>query len=156
MKVTFFRHFIVNLLSKRGFCGIIVCNKEDFSSEVVAMKLIVSCFISLILIFNVGLAYGSALPNPNSFLENVNPHLINRFDAGLGPGFKAILLMLYKVGYGVALVVTAILAIKLILTSPSKKAEVKASILPYLIGLLLLVAGVPIAIKVMEIYTILF
>ena len=35
----------------------------------------------------------------------------------------------------------------------AKKAEVKAALMPYLIGLLLLIAGVPIAIRVIEIYT---
>ena len=41
------------------------------------------------------------------------------------------------------------------LAGPSKKADVKEAFVPYLIGLLLVIVGVPIAIKVIGFFTIL-
>lgn len=117
------------------------------------MKLIVSCFISLTLLFN--LSFASAI-NGNNLLKEADSGLLEALDTGMGPGMKALLLMVYKIGYCLAIIVTVVLAIKLLLTDSRRKAEVKAAILPYLIGLLLLIAGVPIAIKVIEAYTILF
>lgn len=126
------------------------------------MRLIVSCFISLILLFNVGLAVDPssppkiALPNANSLFEDINPEFIEEIDRSLGSGLNALLLFLYNIGYGIALIVTIVIAIKLMLTQPSKKAEVKEALMPYLLGLLFLVAGVPIAIKVIELFTKIF
>ena len=116
------------------------------------MRLIVSCFVSLMLLVNTCFAKIS-LPNANNLFNNSDKSFINTLDTSLGPGLNTILLAVYKVGYAVAIIATVIIAIKLLLTTPAKKAEVKAAIMPYLIGLLLLIAGVPIAIKVIEIYT---
>ena len=121
------------------------------------MKLIVSCFVSLMLMLNVGLA-DIQLPNANNLFISNDGHdaefikSINEMSDGL----NALLVLLLQIGYGVALVVAAIFAIKILLASPAKKAEVKASLAPYFLGLLFLVAGVTIATKVIEIYTQLF
>lgn len=121
------------------------------------MKLIVSCFTSFLLLFNICFAAGAVLPNANNLFEGSNDRFIEVIDSSdAGQGLNAILLLLYKVGYGVAIIVTMILAIKLIITSPSKKADVKAGVAPYLIGLLLLIVGVPIAIKIIELFTLVF
>lgn len=158
IKSPLFRLFIVKLLSKGGFYGIIVCNKEVFSSEVVTMKLIVSCFISLMLIFNIGLAAPSVtLPDANNlFKENALDDDFIRSIDNMSTGLSALLTLVLQVGYGVAIVVTGIFAVKILLASPAKKAEVKASLTPYFLGLLLLIAGVTIAVKVIEIYTQIF
>lgn len=123
------------------------------------MKLIVSCFTSLMLMVNVALASSVVhLPNgSNLFLKNgeTATKFINDINAMSG-GLQGLLVLLLQVGYGVALVVAAIFAVKILLASPAKKAEVKASLTPYFLGLLLLVGGVTIAAKVIEIYTQLF
>ena len=119
------------------------------------MRLIVSCLVSLTLLFNMSFA-NIAFPDANNLFKNPTGNFVDRLDLGLGGGLNTILLALYKVGYTLAVIATVLIAIKLILTSPAKKAEVKAAFMPYLIGLLLLIAGVPIAIKVIEAYTILF
>lgn len=120
------------------------------------MKLIVSCLISLTLLFNMSFADVSTNINGNNLFIGSDSRLLKALDIGMVAGMQALLQMLYKIGYCLAIIVTIALAFKLLLTSPAKKAEVKAAILPYLIGLLLLIAGVPIAIKVIEAYTILF
>ena len=125
------------------------------------MRLIVSCLVSLTLLFNMSFAGGAsnAINGNNLFIgsnSKDSDKLLESLDSGMVTGMQQLLLMLYKIGYCLAIIVTIALAIKLLLTSPAKKAEVKAAVLPYLIGLLLLIAGVPIAIKVIEAYTILF
>ncbi len=125
------------------------------------MRLIVSCLVSLTLLFNMSFASGAsnAINGNNLFIgsnSKDSDKLLESLDSGMVTGMQQLLLMLYKIGYCLAIIVTIALAIKLLLTSPAKKAEVKAAVLPYLIGLLLLIAGVPIAIKVIEAYTILF
>ena len=116
------------------------------------MKLIVSCFVSLMLIFNIGLA-NIVFPNANNLFRDQNTTFIDTVDISIGSGLNTILLAVYKIGYTIAVVATMVLAMKLLLTTPAKKAAVKTALMPYFIGLLLLVAGVPIATKVIQIYT---
>ena len=116
------------------------------------MRLIVSCLVSLTLLFNMSFAAITG----NNLIKDSDSGLLESLESGMLVGMQQLLLMLYKIGYCLAIIVTIVLAIKLLLTSPAKKAEVKAAVLPYLIGLLLLIAGVPIAIKVIEMYTKLF
>lgn len=119
------------------------------------MKLIVSCFVSLMLIVSVGFADEPqiGLPDANNFFIGQDTFFIDAVNESMGPGINAILLAIYKIGYTLAIIATISIAIKLLLTTPAKKADVKQALMPYLIGLLLLIAGVPIAIKVIEIYT---
>ena len=93
------------------------------------------------------------LPNANNLFNGQDNAFINSIDTSMGTGLSQILLLVLKVGYAVAIAVTLILAIKLMLTSPAKKAEAKAAALPYIIGLLLVVAGVKLATIVIEAYT---
>lgn len=121
------------------------------------MKLIVSCFISLTLLFNLSFAITITLPNAdNLFSQSTENNFVEKIDENMGGGLNAILLLVYKIGIAVAIIATVVLAIRLMLTNPTRKAEVKAAILPYLIGLLLLIAGVRIAITIIEVYTELF
>lgn len=120
------------------------------------MKLIVSCFISLTLLFNLSFA-NITLPDANNlFRQSTTDNFVTLIDENMGGGLNAILLLVYKIGIAIAIIATVVLAMKLMLTNPAKKAEVKAAILPYLIGLLLLIAGVRIAITIIEVYTELF
>lgn len=128
------------------------------------MKLIVSCFISLTLLFNLSFA-NITLPDANNlfrqsttdnFVTQSTTDFVTLIDENMGGGLNAILLLVYKIGIAIAIIATVVLAMKLMLTNPAKKAEVKAAILPYLIGLLLLIAGVRIAITIIEVYTELF
>lgn len=119
------------------------------------MKLIVSCFISLTLLFNLSFA-NITLPDADNLFSQSTTDFVDKIDENMGGGLNAILLLVYKIGIAVAIIATVVLAIKLMLTNPAKKAEVKAAILPYLIGLLLLIAGVRIAITIIEVYTELF
>lgn len=116
------------------------------------MKLIVSCFVSFMLLLNVGLA-DIVFPNANNLFVGQDTSFIDTVDTSIGPGLNTILLAVYKVGYAIAVVATVVIAIKLLLTTPAKKAEVKSALMPYLIGLLLLVAGATLATKVIEILT---
>lgn len=118
------------------------------------MKSVMACLISLLLLMNV--SYCATLPNANSLFEGSDSFMVDKIDESMGEGFNAILLVGYKIGTVVAVIVAVILAIKLMLTTPSKKAEVKQSMVPFLIGLLFLIAGVSIAIEVIKIFTTIF
>jgi len=96
-----------------------------------------------------------ALPNANAFLASADRlELVDKMDSSeVGQALSGILLLVYKVGYGAAVVVLLYIAIQMIIAPAQKKAEVKAALTPYLIGLLLLVAGVPIATMIIKIFT---
>lgn len=66
-------------------------------------------------------------------------------DTGILGAINSIIGILQYVGSGIALIVITILGIKYILASPSEKADVKKSIMPILIGCVLLFGGVNIA-----------
>lgn len=117
------------------------------------MKPVIVCLISLFLIFNVSFA---SFPNAENLFRGANSDFVTKIDSNMGDGLKAILLLVYKIGYALAVSILLVIAIKLILATPAKKAEMKEGLLPYLIGLLLLIAGVPLAIMVIENLTLLF
>lgn len=120
------------------------------------MKLIVSCLISIIMLFNLGLATQYEIPNANQLFSNMDTSLIQSVDTAMGDGLNSLLYLLYVIGIVIAIIVALVLAIKLLFTTPAKKAEVKAAVAPFLIGLLLLFAGVPIAMSIISIFTTIF
>lgn len=64
---------------------------------------------------------------------------------GIGGAINSIIGLLQVTGSGIALIVITILGIKYILASPSEKADVKKSIMPIIIGCVLLFGGVQLA-----------
>lgn len=64
---------------------------------------------------------------------------------GLLSAINGVIGLMQLTGSGIALIVITILGIKYILASPADKADVKKSIMPILIGCLLLFGGVNIA-----------
>ena len=83
--------------------------------------------------------------------------LVNKFDENLNGGLRSIAQFLKHVGIAVAFCTLAYMAVCIIISPPDKKAELKSAFTPYLVGLLLIIAGVPIAIfiinKFIEIFT---
>ena len=61
---------------------------------------------------------------------------------GIGNVINIIIGVMQVVGTGIALIVITILGIKYLLASPSEKAETKKSILPIIIGCILLFGAV--------------
>ena len=118
-------------------------------------RMIIALIVALILI--VPSFASPALPNANAFLvagKEQGPKIIDAIDSSeVGQALSGILLLVYKVGYGVAVIILFYIAIQMIIAPAQKKAEVKAALTPYLIGLLLLVAGVPIATMIIKIFT---
>lgn len=66
-------------------------------------------------------------------------------DNGVIKAINSVIGLLQYAGSGIALIVITILGIKYILASPSEKADVKKSIMPILIGCVLLFGGVNLA-----------
>ncbi|MBP3284032.1 MAG: hypothetical protein J6M02_00850 [Clostridia bacterium] len=100
---------------------------------------------------------GPALPNANAFLASAESNIVEAVDSSeVGSSLSGILLLVYKVGYGAAVVILFYLAIQLMIAPAQKKGEVKAALTPYLIGLLLLVAGVPIATMIIKMFISIF
>lgn len=64
---------------------------------------------------------------------------------GIPGAINKIIGLLQLTGSGIAIIVVTILGIKYILASPSEKADVKKSILPIIIGCVLLFGGVNLA-----------
>lgn len=110
---------------------------------------------------------GNPLPNAGNFIaagrpidENGNhkdlplntPELVDKMDQSLGNGLVSILALLYKIGVLVAVCIFAFMGVQFVIASPQQKAQLKASLFPYFIGLLLFVAGVPIATAIINIF----
>lgn len=123
------------------------------------MRIIVAIMLACSLMMNNTFAF-DLIPNANNFLRLgydsdasnglSTPNLVNSFDNALGIGLLTILQLLYKVGAAVAVCVLAFMGVKIVLASPQQKAQLKASLFPYFVGLILLIAGVPLAILIIE------
>lgn len=116
------------------------------------MRRLVMAILIVLFITTAALA-SPALPDASAFVQSGNASIINDVDnSEVGQALSGILLLLYKVGYGIAVIILFYLAIQLIIAPAQKKAEVKAALTPYFIGLLLLVAGVPIATMIIKMF----
>jgi len=138
------------------------------------MRKIFSIIFSLILLFSLLTtnAYAFSFPfNGDYFIKSGNndetAKLIDAIDnglindegdgsskksTGLGNGLEAILVLLYQIGDVVAVCVFIYFGIMYLLATPQKKADLKASMYPYFVGLLLYIVGVPIAISIINIF----
>jgi len=93
------------------------------------------------------------LPNANNFFREIDSGLVEQFDsAAIGSVLSGLLWVIFRIGYAIAIFVLMYIAIQMIIAPPRKKADVKAAFAPYLIGLLLLVAGVPIAALIIKMF----
>ena len=119
-----------------------------------------SIIFSLILLFSLftTTAYAdNPLPfNGDEFIKAANDdetsRLIDSVDEGLGNGLVAILVVFYQVGDIIAVCIFIYFGIRYLLATPQKKADLKASMYPYFVGLLLYIVGVPIAISIINIF----
>ena len=122
-------------------------------------RAIFSILLSLFLITSNALASSWSLPfNGNAIFKKANDGeltasgLVDDIDDGIGDGLVSILALLKNVGLAIAVCALAYMAVQIILTPPERKAQLKAGITPYFLGLLLLIAGVPIAITIINIF----
>lgn len=122
-------------------------------------RIITSLFLSLLLITNVALAASWTLPfNAEALFRNNNEgslrasDLISDIDEGIAPGLTSILALIKNVGLAICVCALGYMGVQFIIAPPQKKAELKSGFTPYLVGLLLLVAGVPIAISIINIF----
>ena len=115
-------------------------------------RLIIAVLVVFFVTMPISLA--GSIPNPSAFVSSGDSKIIDAIDRSqAGQTLSGILGLIYQVGYGVAIIILFVLAIQVMITPPQKKAEAKAALTPYFIGLLLLVAGVPIATIVIELFT---
>lgn len=123
------------------------------------MRRFVTALLVLMFFITPALA-APALPNANAFIASQSDSQVDIIDdidnSQVGQVLSGILLLIYKVGYGVAVAVLFCIAIKLMVAPPQKKAEAKAALTPYILGLLLLVAGVPIATMIIKMFITIF
>lgn len=129
------------------------------------MRIVVSFILCFMLALTPALAANPTLPDANAFINaglnntvgGINTGtMISSVDTALSGGLTAILVLLYNIGLLVAVCVFSAMGILVLLANPYKKAELKASLYPYFIGLLLYIAGVPIAILIINIIISLF
>ncbi len=115
-----------------------------------------SVILATSLLFTTSFAV-DPLPNAGNFIlagrdGNANTSvLVEKMDESIGPGLVSILQLLYQIGVIVAICVLVFMGIKILIASPQQKAQLKAGLIPYFIGLLLFIAGVPIAILIINI-----
>lgn len=105
------------------------------------------CILLVILIIFSSLIYVSNCYAADSIVTKLNMSNITKVDQsananGLLASINGVIGLLQLVGSGIAIIVVTILGIKYILASPSDKADVKKSIMPILIGCILLFGGV--------------
>ena len=120
-------------------------------------RAIFTILLSLALITSVSLAW--SLPfNGNAIFKKANTEsltasgLVDDIDGGIGDGLVSILALLKNVGLAIAICALFYMAVQIILAPPERKAQLKAGTTPYFLGLLLLIAGVPIAITIINIF----
>jgi len=136
------------------------------------MRKVLSIIFSLILLFSIftTVAYAEdPLPEGSTAEDSIidifngdyfikagsdseTGELINNIDKGLGKGLEVILVFLYQIGDVIAICILVSFGIKYVVATPQKKADLKASIYPYFVGLLLYIVGVPIAILIIKIF----
>jgi len=140
------------------------------------MRLIFSVILSLSLLLNSAFAANNSLPfNGSNFIKAGSGNsqhdlatflgfssdittdtLIPRVDTSVGGGLISILVLLYQIGDIVAVTVLALLGISILLMGPrdsssQKKAHFKEALVPYIVGLLLYIVGVPLAVFIIKI-----
>lgn len=119
------------------------------------MRRFITALLVLLIFITPALA-GPILPSPNGFIQSARNSPVNIVaevdNSGAGQALSGILFLLYRAGYGIALVILFYLAIQIMIAPAQKKAEVKSALTPYILGLLLLVAGVPIATMIIEMF----
>lgn len=120
------------------------------------MKIVFTNLVVLLILFNISFAADANLPSPEAFIASANGEIVDAVDNGLSISLPAILALLIKIGYVVILCGIAVYAVQLMLASPRKKAELKASVLPFLLGTALIVIGTDVAIKVIELFITIF
>jgi len=126
------------------------------------MRIVFLFILSFALTLNSAFA-ADPIPNAGNFiLAGKNKGgletstLVKAIDTGLSGGLVTILKVLYNIGGVVALCVFLVMAIQLLTASPQRKGQLKESMMPYFTGLLLFVAGVPIAILIINIIITIF
>lgn len=124
------------------------------------MKAFFSIIFSLFLLFNTSFAENYKLPfDPTGFINSggsLTGQLLSNLDNAMSAPLVSILALLYAVGDVIAVCVLVYFAIKILFSSPQQKAQLKASLYPYFIGLLLYIAGVPIAVFIINIIITIF
>lgn len=118
--------------------------------------LLVICFLPLLTGICIGVAQTqSDSVNFNAFLQKADPGqteaLLISADESLSGFAPAILSILYMVGIATAVVVITVYGIQWLTANSAKKAELKAALVPLLIGMILLFAGVKLAESVFSI-----
>ncbi len=103
------------------------------------------CFSTFICITNVGYAAESIVTKLDDMKQVTDTDMGTGSDQGIMGAINSVIGLMQYVGSGIALIVITILGIKYILASPSEKADVKKSIMPVIIGCVLLFGGVNIA-----------
>jgi len=121
------------------------------------MRIILS--LILVVLLSLNSAFAAPMFNPEGFIQAgtragnaiTTSSMISKVDTALNSGLTSILTLLYEAGLVVAVCVFAFLSVQVLIASPQQKANLKASLYPYFIGLLLYIAGVPIAILIINI-----
>jgi len=127
-------------------------------------RLILPILLSLFLINSTTFSEAESIPfNGNGLFAKAKDDarfnaavMVTQVDSTIGPGLTSILGLLYTVGLAVSVCVVGYMAIQIMIAPPEQKAQLKAGAAPYFIGLLLLVAGVPIATIIINIFTRIF
>ena len=122
----------------------------------IKIHIILSFLVTTSLLFST--SFADELPNAGNFIlagkngGKINTAaLVDKMDDSIGPGLVSILQLLYQIGAIVAICVLVFMGIKVLIASPQQKAQLKAGLFPYFTGLLLFIAGVPIAILIINI-----
>ena len=134
------------------------------SWEMIKIRIIFSIIFSLSLMINTAFADNIFPFNGAGFIKAGDRDnsifwgkgistdtLVPAVDDALGGGLVSILVALYQIGDVIAVIVLCFMGVKLFVTSPQQKAQLKASLTPYFIGLLLYMVGVPIAVLIINI-----
>ena len=112
--------------------------------SILLIILIISLFLNISVYAEEGSAGGGDIKSLISSMEGASNMASpgGEDSGGIGNVINIIIGVMQVVGTGIALIVITILGIKYLLASPSEKAETKKSILPIIIGCILLCGAV--------------
>lgn len=99
----------------------------------------------LLVIFNINNVYADDITDPTTVINSMSGAKASNMasaDNNIGNIINTVIGLLQVAGTGISVVVVSVLGIKYLLASPSEKADTKKSIMPIVIGCVLLFGAV--------------
>ncbi len=114
---------------------------------------IVTILVVALMVLSMGIsAYASGTSSPAGLIDGMKPSDYSD-DSGISGIIQNIVKVVNIVGVGIAIIILLILGIKYMIGSAEEKADYKKSMIPYLVGAVLIFAGTSIVNVIVQLAT---